>query len=142
MSDLIFPRSPREIMAGWAYLPRFVDKIRLHLAGKLHADYQENFAHKGFDAKWLQAAGLGAEPFIAVVKGTVCDGQVCDWVAQNVKKTDAEKAAFNTAVLNYGREADPAVQARLKMRKEQSGLGHRDDIQCFTDYIDADEKRL
>ena len=34
---------------------------------------------------------------------------------------------FNTAVLNYGREADPAVQARLKMRKEQSGLGHRND---------------
>ena len=57
---VIYPRSPRETMAGWAYLPRFVDKVRLHLAGKLHADYQENFAYKGFDAKWLAAAGLNA----------------------------------------------------------------------------------
>jgi hypothetical protein len=32
--------------------------------------------------------------------------------------------------------------ARLKMRKEQSGLAHRDDIKTFVDYIDADEKRL
>ena len=42
MSDIIYPRSPRETMDGWHYLPRYVDKIRLHLAGKLHADYQEN----------------------------------------------------------------------------------------------------
>ena len=141
-NDIIYPRSARETMAGWAYLPRFVDKIRLHHAGKLHADYQENFAHKGFDAKWLLAAGLTAESFIALVKDTVTDGQVCDWVTRNVQKSAEEKAAFNTAVLNYGREAGPAEKARLQMRKEQSGLGHRDDLQCFVDYIDADEKRI
>ncbi len=141
-NDLVYPRSARETMAGWAYLPRFVDKIRLHLAGKLRADYQENFAHKGFDAKWLEAAGLTADSFIALVKSTITDGQVCDWVAKNVKKSAEEKAAFNTAVLNYGRGDDPALKARLQMRKEQSGLGQRDDIQCFVDYIDADEKRI
>src|SRR4051794_11770283 len=43
MTNVIYPRSPRELMAGWVYLPRFVDKIRLHLAGKLDPDYQENF---------------------------------------------------------------------------------------------------
>ncbi|HEX9047731.1 MAG TPA: DUF5069 domain-containing protein, partial [Verrucomicrobiae bacterium] len=47
MSDIIYPRSPRETMDGWHYLPRYIDKIRLHLAGKLHADYTENFG-KGF----------------------------------------------------------------------------------------------
>jgi hypothetical protein len=141
-NDVIYPRSAREVMAGWAYLPRFVDKVRLHLAGRLRADYQENFAHKGFDAKWLAAAGLSAEQFIAVVRDSVTDGQVCDWVARHVKKSAEEKAAFNQSVLNYGREADPAVKARLQMRKEQSGLGHRDDLQCFVDYIDADEKRI
>jgi len=30
---------------------------------------------------------------------------------------------------------------RLKMRKEQAGLSLRDDIRCFVDFIDADEKR-
>ena len=60
MSEIIFPRSPREMMDGWYHLPRFIDKIRLHLAGKLHADYQDNFT-KGFDGAWLKAVGVSAE---------------------------------------------------------------------------------
>ena len=140
MSDIIFPRSPREVMAGWVYLPRFVDKIRLHLAGKLHADYQENFT-KGFDGAWLKAAGVSAEQMIEVVRNSATDGQVTDWVAKNVKRTDAEKAAFRDYVLNRGTEGGE-ITARLKMRKEQAGLGHRDDLRTFVDYIDADEKRI
>ena len=102
MSEIIYPRSPREVMAGWAYLPRFVDKIRLNLVGKLHADYQENFAFKGFDARWLAAAGVKAEDFIEVVRNSITDGEVCDWVRKNVKRPAAEIAAFN-ASLEIGR---------------------------------------
>jgi Domain of unknown function (DUF5069) len=140
MEQIIYPRSARETMCGWVYLPRFIDKIRLHLAGKLHNDYQENFT-KGFDGAWLKAAGVQAETFIQTVKNSIADGQVADWVAKNVKKTDAEKKAFNDFVLNRGRDED-ASKARLKMRKEESGLAHRDDLQTFVDYIDADEKRI
>ena len=140
METIIYPRSPREMMSGWVYLPRFVDKIRLHLAGKLHRDYQENFT-KGFDGAWLKAAGLSADTFIDVVKNSITDGQVADWVAHNVKKSEAEKKAFADFVLNRGRD-DDAGKARLKVRKEESGLALRDDIQTFVDYIDADEKRL
>jgi hypothetical protein len=140
MAELIYPRSPRETMSGWAYLPRFVDKIRLHLAGKLHADYQENFT-KGFDGAWLKAAGLQPDPFIEVVKNTITDGQVADWVAKNVNKIAAEKTAFNNFVLIRGQD-DDASKARLKMRKEQAGIAHRDEITTFVDYIDADEKRI
>jgi len=140
MEKIIYPRSPREMMSGWVYLPRFVDKIRLHKAGKLHADYQENFT-KGFDGAWLKAAGVPADLFLQIVKNTITDGQVADWVAKNVRKTDAEKKAFNDFALNRGRE-DEAMKARLKMRKAESGLADRDDITTFIDYIDADEKRL
>jgi hypothetical protein len=140
MAQIIYPRSAHEKMAGWAHLPRFVDKIRLHLAGKLHPDYQENFT-KGFDGSWLKAAGISAETFIDVVKNSITDGQVADWVAKNVKKADAEKAAHNNFVLNRGQD-DDASKARLKMRKEQAGLAHRDDIKTFPDFIDADEKRI
>ena len=128
-------------MAGWAYLPRFVDKIRLHLAGKLHADYQANFAHEGFDAKWLAVAGLKADDFIAVVRGTVTDGEVCDWVRVNVSCSPEEKAAFNQWLLARGPEPDPALRERLQQRKAQCGLAHRTDILTFVDFIDADEKR-
>lgn len=141
MSEIIFPRSPKEVMAGWTYLPRLVDKIRLHLAGKLHPDYQANFLHKGFDKLWLDRAGVAPEALVEVVRQSVTDGEVCDWVAKNVRKSEAEKAAHRDYLLNHGRDGDPALRERLQMRKEQSGLGHRDDIQTFVDYIDADEKR-
>jgi Domain of unknown function (DUF5069) len=143
MSTRIFPRSPREMMAGWIYLPRLVDKIRLHLRGQLHADYQENFLHKGFDSRWMSAAGLAPDSFVDVVRNSPTDGQVCDWVRLNVNsQRAAERAAFNLALPQSGRDPDPAVQARLQFRKEQLGMLQRDDIQTFFDCIDADEGRI
>jgi Domain of unknown function (DUF5069) len=141
MSEIIYPRSPREVMDGWRHLPRYVDKIRLHLAGKLHSDYTENLG-KGFDGFWLKAAGVTHEQFVSVVKNSHSDGEVCDWVRQHVKRTDAEKAAHWQDVLSRPLAHDEGSCARLKMRKEQSGLGHRDDLKTFVDYIDADEKRI
>jgi len=141
MSDIIYPRSAREIMDGWHYLPRYVDKIRLHLAGKLHADYTENFG-KGFDGMWLKAAGVTHEQMIDVVKQTITDGQVCDWVRKNIKKSAAEKEAHWQDVLSRPKADDEAAKARFKMRLEQAGLSHRQDLKTFVDYIDADEKRL
>jgi len=141
MSDIIYPRSPRETMCGWIHLPRFIDKIRLHLAGKLHPDYQPNLC-KGFDGLWLETAGVKAEEFMGVVRNSITDGQVCDWVRLNVQKPESVKAAHRERMLNSPRKDNPEMQARLKMRKEQAGLANRDDIQSFVDFIDADEKRL
>jgi hypothetical protein len=128
-------------MCGWMHLPRYIDKIRLELAGKLHADYRDNLG-KGFDGKWLQAAGVTHEQMVEVVKGSLTDGEVCEWVRQHVKKTDVEKAAHRDAMLSYPRADDPAMQERLKLRKQQSGMAHREDVKTFVDYIDADEKRI
>src|SRR5947208_15057329 len=141
MDKIIYPRGPRKTMCGLMHLPRFIDKIRLHLAGKLHPDYQPNFG-KGFDGLWLEFAGLKHEDFVQVVKGTIADGLVCDWVLKNVKKDDEVKKAHRQRMLDYPKKDDPEGQARLKMRKEQAGIPHRDDIQIFVDFIDADEKRL
>jgi Domain of unknown function (DUF5069) len=142
MSDIIiYPRSSREVMDGWIHLPRYVDKIRLHLAGQLHSDYQNNFG-KGFDAFWLKATGVTHEQMIEVVKGSITDGQVCDWVRRNVKKTAAEKHAHAEAMLNRPPPDDPAAVERFKQRKQESHLSHRDDIKTFVDLNDADEKRI
>lgn len=128
-------------MCGWSYLPRYVDKIRLHLAGKLAADYRENFC-KGFDGWWLEAAGVKAEEFIEVVRNSMTDGEVCDWVRTHANKPEAAKAAHRERLLAHPKKDEAKAQERLKMRKAESGLSERDDIQTFVDYIDADEKRL
>lgn len=140
MSDVIYPRSSRETMCGWVHLPRFVDKIRLHLAGRLHPDYQPNFT-KGFDGRWLTAAGVDAARFIEVVKHSITDGQVADWVRQNVNQSEAEKRSFAEGLLGCPPADDAAGQTRLRDRKQQAGLAHRDDVRTFVDFIDADEGR-
>lgn len=140
MAERVFPRSPHETLCGWLHLPRFIDKIRLHLSGKLHSDYHKNFTH-GFDGRWLEAAGLTSEAMIEVVRNSSTDGEVCDWIQQNVQRSDAAKEAFNQFVLNRGRE-DDEVKGRLELRKEECGLGGRDDIQTFVDLIEADEGRM
>mgnify|MGYP001770397960 CR=1 FL=1 len=140
MSELIYPRSPRETMDGWMHLPRYVDKIRLHLAGKLHSDYQNNFS-KGFDGMWLQAAGIAHERFVEVVRHSITDGQVCDWVRQNVKRTPAEKAAHREEMLSRPQPGDAAALERFRLRKAEANCAHRDDVRTFVDLIDADEKR-
>ena len=140
MSDITYPRSPRETMDGWMHLPRYLDKIRLHLAGKLHPDYQPNLG-KGFDKEWLEHAGVTHDQLVAVVKNSVSDGEVCDWVRKNVKKNAAEKATHGQSMFEYPKADDTPGQERLKLRKEQGGLAHRVDIKNFVDFIDADEKR-
>ncbi len=97
---------------------------------------------KGFDGFWLKAAGVTHEQFVEVVKNSITDGEVCDWVQKNVKRAPAEKEAHWKDVLSRPLANDEAACARFKMRKEQSGIAHRDDIQNFVDYIDADEKRI
>ena len=126
-------------MCGWVHLPRFIDKIRLRKAGKLPADYHPNFC-QGFDGAWLDAVGVECETFIRVVEDSITDGEVADWVLKNVEASADDKERFNQLVLNRGRDTDE-YQEKLRMRKNEAGLEHRDDIQTMVDFIDADEGR-
>lgn len=141
MNNIRYPRSPRETMDGWTYLPRYIDKIRLHLADQLHADYHANFG-KGFDGMWLNAAGVTHEQMIDVVKHSITDGEVCDWVRHHVQQATAVKVAHREAMLSRPAHDDAAGQQRFQQRKAEAGLSGRDDVKTFVDLIDADEKRI
>ena len=125
-------------MCTWVHLPRFVDKIRLHAAGKLPPDYQENFC-KGFDGYWLEAGGVNKDEFLELVRKSKNDTEVVQWVNAYVQKSPQEIEAFNQRVLNRGRNDD--ATPRLVQRKKELGLD-RPEIQTFVDLIDADEGRL
>lgn len=140
-NDIIYPRSSREVMDGWAHLPRYIDKVRLQLAGKLHQDYQSNFG-RGFDGMWLKAAGVAHEQMIEVVRNSITDGQVCDWVRHSVKRSESEKRTHAEDMFNRPKAGDAAAQDRFVQRKREFGLSHRDDIKTFVDLNDADEKRI
>jgi hypothetical protein len=59
-----------------------------------------------------------------------------------VKKSPAEKGALAQDILSRPKADNAEAIARLKMRKEQAGMAHRNDIRNFVDFIDADEKRI
>ena len=62
---------------------------------------------------------------------------------ENVGADESTKELFNDAVGNYGAdEANTELRQRLAERKAEAGMADRDDIQCFVDFIDADEGRL
>lgn len=125
-------------MAGWAHLPRFVDKIRLHFAGKLPPDYQANFT-KGFDGYWLEGSGVDKDAFLEVVRHARNDAEVEAWVRDKIPASPEKIEACNRRILNRGRNDD--ASPRLVEIKKERGLAARDDIQTFADLIEVDEGR-
>jgi hypothetical protein len=123
-----------------SYLPRYIDKIRLHLAGKLHADYQENLG-KGLTACGSRPPASrmsnlsGREKFHHRRRGLRLG-------AAKREEIRGRKGRALAGCLEPPEGRRRSAVARLKMRKEQAGIGHRDDIKCFVDMLDADEKRI
>lgn len=134
-------RSPYEQMLGWMHLPRYVDKMRLHLAGQLDPEYVP-FLGKATDALWLHAAGLTHEQMLDLVKNAITDGQICEWLRLNLHKTDAEKHAFNHLLVNRPDPHDREQMEVFAQRKAFYQVSHRDDVTKFLDLIEADEGRL
>jgi hypothetical protein len=130
-----------ETMDGWMHLPRYIDKIRLHLADRLHPDYLASFGTNS-DGRWLAAAGVTHATMLEVVAGTLIDGEVYDWVHSHVMKSSEEKAAFAARLLNRPNPADAAEMEHFEKRKAEYGLAGRLDITRFIQLIDADEGRL
>ena len=127
---------------GMMYFPRMLDKIRLHLRGELHEDYQENFGA-------LKAQMARAAIFCA------CTIAICLSVCSRAGLTKK----FWNGVLTKGRRLNDgdlfvwngfasklgwrdSITPRLEERKKEMGIADRNDIQCIPDLIDFDEGRF
>ena len=132
-------RSPYEKLGGIHYLPRMIDKIRLHAAGELPAEYHGNLG-SGFDARCLSFLWVEYPALVERVKAGGTDEEILEWAfAQGRKPSDEEIEIWNEFMRKRGwnDEATPMLQRRLR----ENGLEERTDIQTFFAYIDADEGR-
>jgi Domain of unknown function (DUF5069) len=127
------------MMCGWVHLPRYIDKIRLYLAGKLHPDYLPNLG-KGYDGFWLKMGGRTHQEMVRVVASSFTDGEVCDWVRVNVQKSEAERQAHREKMFRV--PVHPDLKELFLREREELGLGYREDLKSFVDLIDADEGRI
>jgi len=77
-----FPRSPRELLAGYVIAGRAVDKCRAVLAGT-GGEY-----HSGcpVDAMFLDFAGIAYDKFKEFVATGATDAEIAEWIEKNAKK--------------------------------------------------------
>jgi hypothetical protein len=132
-------RSPHDLVGGIVYFGRMLDKIRLHAQGKLPADYHKPLGN-GFDARCCSFLGVKYEDAVARVKLGGEDQDILEWCFTTSRKPSAEEIEIWNSYLRKRGWRDEASK-RLAERKQEAGFAHRNDIQTFFDFIDADEGR-
>jgi len=137
-----YPKSPKEMTKGMMYFPRMLDKIRLHLRGELHEDYQENFgALKAADGVCCNFLRVHHRDLIQRVKQGGTDEEILEWCFERGRRlNDGDLFVWNGFASKLGWR--DSVTPRLEERKKEAGIAHRNDIQCIPDLIDFDEGRF
>lgn len=132
-------RSPADKVGELFYFGRMIDKIRLHVDGKLPEAYQPNLGG-GFDERCLSFLGIEYAALVERVKQGGSDEELLAWAYTHGRKpSDEEIEVWNEFMRKRGwnDEATPTLKRRL----EESGFTDRTDIQTFFEYIDLDEGR-
>jgi hypothetical protein len=134
-------RSPHAKVGPLAYFGRMLDKIRLHAAGKLPAEYQANLG-SGFDQRCVELLDIRYETLVLRVhEEGGSDEEILEWCFQAGQKPSlALIEVWNEFMRKRGWNDDGST--RLQERLRESGFGDRTDIQTFFDYIDLDEGRI
>jgi gluconokinase len=132
-------RSPYVQTGGIFYFPRMLDKIRLHAAGHLPADFHANLG-SGFDGRALTFLWIEYATLVERVKEGGTDDEILEWAVTQGRQPGAEEIEIWNDFMRKRGWNDESSE-RLAMRKRESGLENRDDVQTFFDYIDADEGR-
>lgn len=138
----IYPKSPKEMTLDMLYFPRMLDKIRLHLRGELHEDYQENFgALKAADGVCCNFLRVQHRDLIERVKKGGTDEEILEWCFEKGRRlNEGDLFVWNGFASKLGWR--DSVTPRLEERKKEMGILDRDDIQCIPDLIDFDEGRF
>lgn len=126
-------------LGGLYFLPRTLDKIRLHSRGALHPDHHE-FLGKGFDGRLCHFLGLDYDDLKQRVLAGGTDDEILAWIrARGRTIGDVDILIWNGFAAKRGWRDD--ATPTLERQKAESGLAHRADLLTFFDYYEVDEGR-
>ncbi len=126
-------------LGGLYFLPRTLDKIRVHARGELHEDHHE-YLGKGFDGRLCHFLGLSYDDLKARVLAGGTDEEILAWCqAKGRPLTDIDLLIWNGFAAKRGWRDD--ATPTLEKQKAESGLAHRADLLTFFDYYEVDEGR-
>ena len=132
-------RSPYEQVGGIYHFARMLDKIQLHAAGNLPADYQTNLG-EGFDAGVCRLVGMKYEDVVARVKQGGTDAEILTWCFQNGRTpAEHERTWFNEYLRKRG--WNDVASERLVERVKTLGPQWAGQVRTFFDVIEVDEGR-
>jgi gluconokinase len=127
---------------GLWYFPRMLDKIRMHLKGELHSDYQDNFGGpQTADSALCNFLRIHHRDLVERVKQGGSDEEILEWCFEKGRPlNEGDVFVWNGFISKLGWR--DRVAPRLEARKQALGITDRKDIECIADLIDFDEERL
>jgi len=135
-------RSPYVKVGRLVYVGRMLDKIRLHAAGRLPADYVANLGEPRamlFDARCCRFLGVRYDDLRARTLQGGTDEEILAWAhAHGTARTDDECNIWNRFMTKLGWRDDRS--AMLRERMAEFNLTGKP-IEVFFDFIDFDEGR-
>lgn len=135
-------RSPYARLGRLVHFGRMLDKIRLNLAGRLPAEYQDNLGDGRFtlfDSRLCRFLGLRYSDVVAEVKQGRTDEEMLAWAGRNsLPRSDEECMVWNRFISKIGWRDDRSEA--LQERVRDGGLEGRG-IETFFDLIEVDEGR-
>jgi gluconokinase len=148
MNDAVMPhvpglRSPYAKVGRLVYFGRLLDKIRLHAAGRLPADYTANLGDEGqpnvFDARCCRFLGVRYADLRERTLAGGTDEEILAWAeARGRTHPDEECEVWNFFMAKRGwRDAGSAL---VQQRIQQFGLTGKP-AQTMFDVLDYDEGR-
>lgn len=138
-----FPVSDHVKTRGVVYFARMIDKIRLHAAGRLPADYVGHLGNTditSFDSRFCRFWGLDYDQVKArALQGGTAEEIFDDLFAGRQPLNPEQVFVWNLFLLKRGwrDSGTPGVVAE----KAAAGFAHRDDIHTYVDMHDAEEGR-
>ena len=131
-----FPRSPRELLAGYVHLARMLDKCRATLRGA-----QGEYIYPcPMDQFLLDFTGIMAEQFTEATKSRSSDQEIAEWFQSRSKPhSEAEVAEFNRKLLRHAPDTPEKLASFTKTRDTIDAS--RTDITSWADLLDLEEGR-
>jgi Domain of unknown function (DUF5069) len=127
------PRSPRVRLAGYAHLPRILDKARATIAGKA-GEYSYDCP---LDEFFFEFTRIDAKALLAKVKKGASDTEIAEWVESKSTRTPSEIAAWTSWIETRSPGGFEGHQRFGKsIHKMAKG---RDDIRTIFDLLDLDD---
>jgi hypothetical protein len=133
------PRSPRDKAGGMMWVPRMLDKIRIHARGELEPGYHPRLG-EGVDGICLDFLRIDYAALTARVAEGGTDEDVLAWCFANGRELNrGDIFIWNNFVSKFG--WNDIATKRLEAQKVELGLGHRDDIRTMPELFDVEEGR-